>query len=136
MTNFFFFLKLQKTLFLAHFPNFWGKISFSTKSGCHAQLHKCFWHHAKIQRNLMTHFQENTQRDARTDPISQNPSSYCQGSNKYNCSKLAFKSNDIKYDVGLTNYYCITVKMRKTSSIHKLIQQILKSHELSGQTHF
>ena len=61
MTRLFF--KLKKTLFLAHFPNFWGKKSFSKKSDCHAQLHKGFWHHAKFKRNLMIQFQENTQID-------------------------------------------------------------------------
>ena len=68
------FLKIQKTLFLAHFLIFWGKKSFSTKSSRYAQLLKGFWHHAKIQRNLMIQFQENTQKNVRrqglTDPIS------------------------------------------------------------------
>ena len=31
----------------------------SRKSGCHAQLHMGFQHHAKIQKKLMTQFQEN-----------------------------------------------------------------------------
>ena len=43
---------------------------------------------------------------------------------------------DIEYNVGLTKYYCITVSMQKISSIHKLIQQILGSHELHGHTQF
>ena len=34
----------------------------------------------------------------------------------------------IEYNVGLTKGYCITVSMQKISSIHKLIQQILRSH--------
>ena len=74
MTKFFF--KLKKSYFwpfLVHFPNIWGKKSFSTKSSCYAQLLKDFWQHAKIQRNLMIQFQENTQTDVRrhgwTDPI-------------------------------------------------------------------
>ena len=46
------------------------------------------------------------------------------------------KVKDIKYNVGLTQNYCITVSMQKISSIHKLIQQILGSHELNGQTQF
>ena len=48
-TNEQYFFKIQKTLFLVHFPNFFflgGGVS--KKSGCHAQLHKGFWHHAKI----------------------------------------------------------------------------------------
>ena len=43
---------------------------------------------------------------------------------------------DIEYNVGLTKNYCITVSMQKISSIHKLIQQILGSHELHGHTQF
>ena len=43
---------------------------------------------------------------------------------------------DIDYNVGLTENYCITVSMQKISSIHKLIQQILGSHELNDYTHF
>ena len=46
------------------------------------------------------------------------------------------KVKNIEYDVGLTNNYCITVSMQKVSSIHKLIQQILGSHELNDYTHF
>ena len=44
------------------------------------------------------------------------------------------KVKDIKYNVGLTKRYSITVSMQKIRSIHKLIQQILGSHELSGHT--
>ena len=42
------------------------------------------------------------------------------------------KVKDIEYNVGLTKSYWITVSMQKISSIHKLIQQILGSHELNG----
>ena len=67
-------IPLVYSLNTVNFPNFGGKKSFSTNSGCHAQLHKGFWHHAKIQGNLMIHFYGNTQTDVRmegwTDPIS------------------------------------------------------------------
>ena len=43
------------------------------------------------------------------------------------------KVKDTEY-VGLTKNYCITVSMQKISSNHKLIQQILGSHELNGRT--
>ena len=46
------------------------------------------------------------------------------------------KVKDIEYNVGLTKSYCITVSMQKISSIHKLIQQILGSHELNGHAQF
>ena len=42
------------------------------------------------------------------------------------------KVKDTEYNVGLTKYYCITVSMEKSSSIHKLIWQVLGSHELNG----
>ena len=52
---------------------------------CHAQLHMDFQHHAKIQKKLMIQFQEyakteGRKTEGRTDPISQDPSGYCQGS--------------------------------------------------------
>ena len=46
------------------------------------------------------------------------------------------KVEDKNCDVGLTKNYCITVSMQKISSIHKLIQQILRSHELNDHAHF
>ena len=77
----------------------------------------------------MPKFQENTQIDVRregwTDPILQSPSSYHQGYNKYNCSRLIFKSQRYRqYDAALTKHYCITVSMQKISSIHKYIQWV------------
>ena len=42
----------------------------------------------------------------------------------------------IEYIVGLTKNNCITIRMQKISSIHKLIQQILGSHELNDHTSF
>ena len=46
------------------------------------------------------------------------------------------KVKNIVYNVGLTNNYCITVSMKKVSSIHKFIQEILGSHELNDCTQF
>ena len=46
------------------------------------------------------------------------------------------KAKNKKCNVGLIKNYCITVSMQKISSIHKLIQQILGSHELNDYTHF
>ena len=46
------------------------------------------------------------------------------------------KVKNKKSDVGLIKNYCITVSMQKISSIHKLIQHILGSHELNDHTHF
>ena len=55
-------------------------------------------------------------------------------------SKIAInwhlKVKDIEFNVGLIKNYCITVSMKKISSVHKLIQQILGSHELNDNTHF
>ena len=48
--------------------------------------------------------------------------------------RLKFKNK--KCNVGLIKNYCITVNMQKISSIHKLIQQILGSHELHDHAHF
>ena len=46
------------------------------------------------------------------------------------------KVKDIQYNAGLTRSYCIIVSMQKISPIHKLVQQILGSHELNGHTQF
>ena len=46
------------------------------------------------------------------------------------------KVKNTEYNVGLTRNYCITVSMQKVSSIHKVIQQILGSHELNDYIHF
>ena len=46
------------------------------------------------------------------------------------------KVKDIEYNVGLTKNYCITVSMQNISSIHKLIQQILRPHELNDRAIF
>ena len=82
MTKFFF--KFKKTYFRFISSLFVAKNVFPKKSGCHAaQLHKSFWHHGKILRNLMIKFQENTLTDVRregwADTISQDPSSYWWG---------------------------------------------------------
>ena len=45
------------------------------------------------------------------------------------------KFKDIEHNVGLTKNCCIKVSMQKISSIHKLIQQIIRSHELNGHAH-
>ena len=127
-------------LFLAHFPNFWSKNwgnFFQKLQVCHAQVHKGLYHHAKIQGNLMIQFQENTQTDSRmegrTDPMSQDPYGYCCGLNRYNFSRLAFKSQ--RYRVRCwSNKKILYHSMQKISSIHTLIlkiQQILLSCELN-----
>ena len=78
----------------------------------------------------MIKFQENTQtdvrREGRTDHISQDPSSYRQGLTSTTAVDWHLKAKN----------YCITVSMQKISSIHKLIQQILGSHELNDHVHF
>ena len=69
-----------------------------------------------------------------TDPISWDNSSYCQGSSNETAINWHLKVKNIEYNVGLTNNYCITVSMKKVSSIHKFIQEILGSHELNNYT--
>ena len=66
MTKFFFkFKKPYSWPIFGPLSQFFGQKSFSWKSDCHAPLHKGFWHYAKIQRNLITKFQENIQADVR-----------------------------------------------------------------------
>ena len=106
------------------------------KSSCFAWFLRAFWHHAKIQRNLMIQFQENTHT---------NVSRYIYGQTLFHrilpvttgglTSKTTvnwhLKVKDVEYNLGLTRSYCITVSMQKISSIHKLTQQIWGSHELN-----
>ena len=72
MTKFSFKFKTYFWPFLAHFPNFGGKKSFSMKSSCYTQPLKGFWHHAKFQRNLMIQLckMDKHGRQGWTDPIS------------------------------------------------------------------
>ena len=46
------------------------------------------------------------------------------------------KVKNTEYNVALTNTYCITVRMKKISVIHELIQEVLGSHELNDYTQF
>ena len=46
------------------------------------------------------------------------------------------KVKNRKCDAGLIKNYCIRVSTQKISLIHKLIQQILGSHELNDHAHF
>ena len=46
------------------------------------------------------------------------------------------KVKDKRCDVGLTKNYGITIRMQEISSIYKLIQQILGSHELNDHARF
>ena len=44
-----------------------------------------------------------------------------------------------EYDISLTKNYCVTISIKKTSSIHKFVlkvQQILESRELKAMTIF
>ena len=138
MTKFFFKFKKPCFLsFLTHFPIFWDKKSFSS---CYAQFLQGFWHHAKIQRNLMNHFKKTPRqmsggKDGQTLFHRILPAT-ARGLTSKTAVNWHLKVKDIEYNVGLTKSYCITVSMQKISSIHKLIQQILGSHELNDYTHF
>ena len=134
------FLQIQKTLFLALFPNFGAKIFFAKIL---TLSHTTWWrilascHNSEKPNDLNPRKQPDWQQDWRMNrSYFMGPfDSYHYGSNKYNCSRLTFET----YDVGLTKNYCMTVSMQKISSIHKLIlmiHQILGSHKLSGHAHF
>ena len=76
MTKFFFISKIFYFWYIfGPFPQFFAEkffqkilaVTHNFKSDCHAQLHKSFYHHAKILRNLMIQFQENAQTDGKTE---------------------------------------------------------------------
>ena len=88
----------------------------------------------------MIQFEENTQTDVRkqrwTDPILYGTlTATARGLASKTAINWHLKVKNIEYNVGLTNNYYITVSMQKVSSINKLIQQILASHELNNSTH-
>ena len=132
MTKFFF--KLEKPYFWL-ISEFWGHKKFSQKIRLSYTTSQGFlatsWN-LKKANNPVPRKHQDRQQDGRTDrPYFIGP--FQLQSNKYNCSRLTFKSQSLDYNVGLIKNYCITVSMQKISSIHKLIlkiQQILGSHEL------
>ena len=89
----------------------------------------------------MIQFHENTQTDVRrqgwTDPTSWDPilPAIARGLASKTAINWHLKVKDIVYNAGLTKNYCITISIQKPS-IHKLIQQILGSHELNEYAHF
>ena len=115
MTKFFKkFKKRQFWTFLAHFPNFLGKIFFSMKSSCYVQLLIVFWHHAKIQRNLIIQFQENTL-----------------------FHRILLATVMVLTRKTAVNWHLPKVLLHQSQHAkkHQLIQQILRSHKLHGHIH-
>ena len=85
-----------------------------------------FYHHGKIQRNLMIEFQENTQTDARKMEtlFHRILPATAKGLTSTTAVEWNLKAKDKKCDAGLTKYYASQSACKK-SAIHKLIQQIL-----------
>ena len=88
----------------------------------------------------MIQFEKNIQTDVRkqrwTDPILYGTlTATARGLASKTAINWHLKVKDIVYNAGLTKNYCITISMQKPS-IHKLIQQILGSHELNEYAHF
>ena len=92
MTRFFF--KFKTLYFWPTSTNFGGKKCFPKKPGIHNLIQflvPC--RNSEKPNDPIPRKQHNTQQDGKmTDPLSWNPSGYCWGSNKYNCSRLAFES--------------------------------------------
>ena len=66
-----------------------------------------------------------------TDSISQDPSGYCQGSNKYNCSRLAFNSQRYRRQCRTNQKLLSHSQHAKNSSIHQLILWITADFRVS-----
>ena len=83
------------------------------------------WHHAKILRNLMIQFQENIQKEGKTEGLFQRTLLATAGRpTSTTAADWRLRVKDIEYDVDLTKKYCITVSMYKISSIHKPVYKI------------
>ena len=102
------FLWIQKTYFWPTSPIFGAKffkkigLSCTTSNGFLAS-----WQNPEKSNDQKT----DVRRQGWTDPISQDPSSYSQGggvNNKYNCSRLAFKSKNKMCGVGLIKNYSLS----------------------------
>ena len=105
MTKFFF--EFKKPIF-GPLPQFLGQ-SFSKKLGCHAQFQMGFQHPGKIQRNLMIKRQMSGGKDGQTLFHRILPATPRGGvNNKYNCSRLAFKSKNKMCGVGLIKNYSLS----------------------------
>ena len=99
-------LNYKKILFLACFPNF---------------RRKKFFHKIRLYH---------TQLDLLGLPAT------VRGPTSTTAAGWHLNFKDIECNAILTKNYYTAVSMQKISSIHKLIQQILGSHELNGQTQF
>ena len=135
MTKFFF--KLKKSYFwpfLAHFPYFWAKKSFSTKLSWVSGTMPKF---REIQRPNFkkTPWQVPGGKDGQTLFHRIIPAT-AMGLTSKTAKNCHLKVKYIEYHVGLTKSYGITVSTEKISLIYKLIQQILGSHELNGHAQF
>ena len=125
---------IQKTLFLAifdPFSQFLEQNKFSRVSGCDAQLHMGFQHHAKIQKKLIIQFQENAQTDRRTDGGTDRPYFVCS----FTTTSARFR----EFDVGNMTLFHIKVFARiikettLTRYFIKVIVYTITSHQANKQ---
>ena len=72
----------------------------------------------------MTQFQENSPTDSKmegqTDPIYRTLPATTRGPTNTTAVDWHLKVKGIEYNVDLTKIYCITVRLQKINSIHKL----------------
>ena len=135
VTNFF---KLKKNkLFFAHFPNFWSKNFFPKYrpamhnfSSTMAKFREISWSNSKKTPWQMSRGKNSQTLFHRIIPGT------ARGLTSTTPVDWHLKVKDKKCDVGVTKNYYITVRIQKISSIHKLIHQILGSHELNDHAHF
>ena len=136
MTNFLF--KLKK-IFLVHFTIFWSKNLFSKNQAAMYNFIRVssLWQNPEKSHDQIPRKHPGRCLEGRMNlPYFIRSFQLLPGAKSTIAVDLRLKVKDKKRDVGLTKNYYITVSMQKISSIHKLIQQILGSHELNKHSHF
>ena len=110
------------------FPQFLKQKKFFRKLQlCHTQCHKGPHHHANIWGNLLIPFQENNRQAGQKDGQTLFYRILLDTAGSLTCITAVdwhLKAKAIEHNVGPTKNSCITVKMQKISSIHKLILKI------------
>ena len=125
MKNVINFFKLKKKLFFAHSMH-----NFTRVSSIIAIIREISWSNSKKTTWPMSGGKDRQTLFHRILPA------IARGLTLTTPIDCHLKVKDKKSNIGLIKIYCITVSMQKISPIHKLIQQILGSHELNDHAHF
>ena len=126
----YFFKLKKKNLFFANVPNFWSKRVFPQN--------QAVMHNFIRVSSTMPKFREISWSSSKKTPWQMSGGKDRQTLLHWILPATArglTSTTPIDWHLKVKNY-CITISMQKISSIHKLIQQIIGSHELHDHAHF